>query len=236
MSGRAPSSGTRSGGRRGEVLRALSEAEHPVGVAEIGRALGVHPNTVRFHLGHLQADGLVTEVRRSPRGPGRPASLFRVVPRMDPKGPRDYRVLAEILSQGIAGSEQAGEVATELGRAWGQEQAAKLSTRKLPRHSSAVRRLVRVLDDLGFAPDPAAPTDPAVPAESRTPGIATIGLRHCPYLELADKRPDVVCSAHLGMMRGLVQAWATPVTVEALVPFAEPDLCRVHLGATGAEP
>lgn len=195
-----------------------------MGVAELGRALGVHANTVRFHLGHLQGNGLVEEVHHPPSRPGRPASLFRAVPQMDPAGPRHYRVLAEILSRGITGSERAGEVATELGRVWGREQTVASPRPTVRSRGGAVRRLVGVLEDFGFAPDPVGTS------------AATIGLRHCPFLELAKDRPEVVCSAHLGIMRGVVQAWSASLTVEALVPFAEPDLCRVHLGPVGVEP
>ena len=82
-------------GRRGEVLRALREATGTLSVAEVARQLEIHPNTVRFHLDHLVGRRLVEQVPTAPRGPGRPPSRFRAVPRMDPGGPRGYQVLAD---------------------------------------------------------------------------------------------------------------------------------------------
>jgi predicted ArsR family transcriptional regulator len=65
-------------------------------------------------------------------------------------------------------------------------------------------------------------------------GQLAVGLRHCPFLELAEVRAQVVCPIHLGLMQGAMAAWDAPVTVDRLVPFAEPDLCVAHLGAVGA--
>lgn len=211
--------------RRGQVLRVLREAPGALSIAEIARLLEVHPNTARFHVDHLIERGLAEQVPTAPRGPGRPASMFRAVPRMDPEGPRGYRVLAEILSQGLAAAEEPSFAATELGRAWGRAQAGLPGNRKAPGRSAAVGRMVAVLDELGFAPERGAPADE---------GHIRIGLRNCPFLELAEARPEVICPAHLGIMQGLAQGWRAPFTVERLDPFAEPDLCLVHLRSKDA--
>jgi predicted ArsR family transcriptional regulator len=94
-----------------------------------------------------------------------------------------------------------------------------------------------VLTDLGFAP-----------VEPSSPRAATIGLRHCPFLELViggDARPGadgetgpgaygtVICSLHLGLMQGALAALGGPLTVDRLEPFAEPDLCVAHLAPAG---
>ena len=82
----------------------------------------------------------------------------------------------------------------------------------------AVDRLVGVLDDLGFAP------------ERRTSnGAQSIGLRHCPFLELAETRGTVVCPVHLGLMQGALETWTAPVSVDRLDAFVEPDLCLAHI-------
>jgi predicted ArsR family transcriptional regulator len=80
--------------------------------------------------------------------------------------------------------------------------------------------LVDMLDDLGFAPERLAAN-----------GDQQIGLRHCPFLELAENRTAVVCPIHLGLMQGAMESWGAPVTVDRLEAFAEPDLCVAHLGA-----
>lgn len=206
--------------RRDQVLRTLREARGPLGIAEVAQLLGIHPNTVRFHVDHLVERGLVEQVPTSPRGPGRPASMFRAIRQMDPGGPRAYRVLAEILSQGLATAEEPGVEAVALGRAWGRARAGSPGKQKSVRRSTAVGQMVDVLDEVGFAPE--------------RDGLADgdhirIGLRHCPFLELAQSRPEVICPAHLGVMQGLAEGWRAPFTVDRLEPFAEPDLCLVHL-------
>lgn len=49
-------------GRRRAVLRALCASRVPMSIAAIAGKLGVHPNTVRFHLDNLVADGQVERV------------------------------------------------------------------------------------------------------------------------------------------------------------------------------
>ena len=205
------------------MLRALREATGTLSVAEVARQLEIHPNTVRFHLDHLVGRRLVEQVPTAPRGPGRPPSRFRAVPRMDPGGPRGYQVLAELLSHGLADAEQPSAQATAYGRAWGRAQAGPPGTEQAPSRSGAVRRLVAVLDELRFAPE-----DDGLAGD----GPTRIGLRHCPFLELAESRPEVICAAHLGLMQGLAEGWRAPFTVDRLEPFVEPDLCLVHLGST----
>ena len=61
-----------------------------------------------------------------------------------------------------------------------------------------------------------------------------IGLRRCPFLEVAAVRSAVVCPVHLGLMQGALETWGAPVTVDHLEPFAEPDLCLAHLAPADA--
>ncbi|MGB7870074.1 MAG: transcriptional regulator, partial [Mycobacterium sp.] len=85
-------------GRRQDVLRVLKAADSPMSIATIATiatiadVLDVHPNTVRFHLDTLLSTGRVEQVASDRKGPGRPALLFRATQRMDPGGPRHYRL------------------------------------------------------------------------------------------------------------------------------------------------
>ena len=198
-----------------EVLAELRTAGRPLRIAEIAEGLGVHPNTVRFHLGGLIQRGQVARVEAPPSGPGRPAQLFRAVPGMDPGGPRHYRLLAEVLLADLAAHPGAAAWAADAGRAWGTQLGAERTQAEEP-----VQRLVELMADLGFAPEQ--------PADSEQ-----IALRHCPFLELAQQHPAVVCQVHLGMAQGVLAAWQAPITAERLVPFAEPDRCVVQLAPAG---
>jgi predicted ArsR family transcriptional regulator len=77
---------------------------------------------------------------------------------------------------------------------------------------------VRVLGEIGFAPE-------AVTTKSER----RVLLHHCPFHEVARAHPEVPCSIHLGLMRGLLGELGAPVTVARLEPFAEPGLCVTHL-------
>jgi predicted ArsR family transcriptional regulator len=206
-----------SPGRRHEILRLLKSAKTPLSIVAIARELGVHPNTVRFHLDILVASGQVEHVAPAHGRPGRPAQLFRLVRQMNRAGPRRYQLLAEILVQSVASGPEPSVRAADAGRAWGRELADPAST------GEPVARLVSLLDDLGFDPDLRVSADGQ-----------EVGLRHCPFLELARERAQVVCPIHLGLMQGALAAWDAQDTVNRLVPFAEPDLCVAHLAPAGA--
>jgi predicted ArsR family transcriptional regulator len=203
-------------GRRQDVLRVLKAADSPMSIATIADVLDVHPNTVRFHLDTLLSTGRVEQVASDRKGPGRPALLFTATRRMDPGGPRHYRLLAEILASGLAGDRDAEARATAAGREWGRKlKPPPPSTTGLPDAEESIAHLVGLLDELGFAP------------ERR--GDDQIELRHCPFLELAESQRAVVCPTHMGLMRGALETWQAPLTADRLDAFVEPDLCLVHL-------
>src|ERR1700745_4225562 len=62
--------------RRREVLRVLRASPDPMSIVAIAEVLGVHPNTVRFHLDSLVGDGQVEHVEPDRKGPGRPPLMF----------------------------------------------------------------------------------------------------------------------------------------------------------------
>jgi predicted ArsR family transcriptional regulator len=209
-----------SAGRRREVLRVLRASPEPMSIVAIADELGVHPNTVRFHLDSLVGDDLVEQVEPGRKGPGRPPLMFRAVRQMDRGGTRHYRMLAEILATAIAAEPDPRAKALAAGRSWGRMVDSRLYS--LPADATntdeVIGHLVGVLDELGFAPE----------RQVRN-GEQQIGLRHCPFLELAENRAGVVCPVHLGIMQGALEAWGAPVSVDRLDAFAEPDLCLAHL-------
>lgn len=200
-------------GRRRDVLMVLREADAPMSIAAIADQLGVHVNTVRFHLDALLEQQQIRRVTGARDKPGRPPQLFAAVGGMDPGGPRYYRLLAEALAESVA-SEAAPGVGTA---AAGRKMGARLAAARLDvADRTPVEKLVDLLDDLGFAPEPDS-------------GDAEIALRHCPFLELAQVRPEVICPIHLGLMQGAMAAWDAPVRVDGLHPFVEPDRCVAQL-------
>ena len=185
-------------------------------IVAIADKLDVHPNTVRFHLDALLSAGRVEQVASDRKGPGRPAQLYKATRPMDPGGPRGYRVLAEVLVTDLAGERNADTKALAAGRAWGRQLKLPTPTTAGPLGvQESIDHLVGLLDELGFAP------------ERR--GDEEIGLRHCPFLELAESQKAVVCPIHLGLMQGALETWEASVTVDRLDAFVEPDLCLAQL-------
>ncbi|WP_343708575.1 helix-turn-helix domain-containing protein [Mycobacterium sp.] len=210
-------------GRRRDVLRVLKAAAGPMSITAIADELGVHPNTARFHLDTLVRDGRAERVEPERKGPGRPPLMFRAIRQMDPGGPRHYQLLAEILATSLADGRNPSAKALAAGRAWGRSLEPPAPQGKKLAAKQSIDRLVGVLEEFGFSPE-----------HRKSGGEQQIGLRHCPFLELAETRTDVVCPIHLGLMQGILENSAASVTVDRLDAFVEPDLCLAHLTLGGA--
>jgi len=71
---------------------------------------------------------------------------------------------------------------------------------------------------LGFAPE-----------EGRHEKRIVIRLHDCPFRDVARNRGDVVCSVHLGILRGMAEELGGWLSVDDLRPFVEPSLCVANL-------
>ncbi|BBX22307.1 transcriptional regulator [Mycolicibacter terrae] len=202
------------------MLRLVQAADEPLSIAQIADELGVHPNTVRFHLDTLVDEGRVEHTEPDHKGRGRPALMFRAIRQMDRGGTRRFRLLAEILTIGLAADSDPSGKALAAGRAWGQRMRPQNRPAEPADAEESTDHLVDMLDELGFQPEHLEPDDA---------GEQQLGLRHCPFLELAETSTEVVCPIHLGLMQGALEAWDAPVTVDRLDSFAKPDLCVAHL-------
>jgi predicted ArsR family transcriptional regulator len=206
-------------GRRDVILQLLRASAEPRSIASVADVLGVHPNTVRFHIDALLRAGRVEQVLGDSAGRGRPPILFRASRRMDPTGPTNYRLLASILTGYVAEHPDAAGIAAQLGRSTSPALVPSSAQGRAPSKTRAVTELVE-LAELGFEPEPAD-----------GPRAREIRLRHCPFQNLAEQYGEVICSVHLGLMQGALSAMRAPVTVDRLDPFVEPDLCVAHLAS-----
>lgn len=205
--------------RREAVLDALRSAESPMSILDIAGQLGLHANTVRFHLQALAESGRVERVEPTRSSPGRPPLMFRAHRGMDPAGPRNYQALADALATRLSDDDQSTDKAIEAGRAWGKRLGlASTSVGAANSDGQATDRLVAMLGDLGFSPQ-----------RRSSAGADQVLLRHCPFLDLVPEHQDVICPVHLGLMQGALAAMKAEITVERLEPFAEPDLCVAHM-------
>jgi predicted ArsR family transcriptional regulator len=206
-----------AGPARGRLLAALRQAPTPLGLRELAARVGLHPNTAREHLRLLADAGLVTCELAAPRGRGRPGYRYSVERAGTDVGddPRPYAQLAAVLADQLGATDRAADAATEAGTRWGRAIAAGTEPAETP--AEAMARLVRLLDEAGFEPEPPEDAD------------GPIRLRRCPFGRLAVDREPVVCGVHLGLMRGALESMRAPLEATSLEPFVRPDLCLAHL-------
>ncbi|HET7066362.1 MAG TPA: helix-turn-helix domain-containing protein [Nocardioides sp.] len=206
------------GESRGRVLDVLRAIDGPAGVQEIAARVGLHPNTARFHLDGL-VDAALAERRAEGEGrPGRPRMVYVATPSDVPAGQRSYRLLAEMLTGLVSDSLPEPAVAAEkAGEAWGRYLAERPAPGQEVDAAEGLRRLNTVLAEVGFDPAPVDDTEHVIP------------LHHCPFREVAQQHREVVCSLHLGLMRGALSETRAPLAVERLDPFVDPSLCLAHL-------
>lgn len=213
---RGSGAGPRLSGQRAVVLERLQSGA-PTTISALAAELGVHPNTVREHLGALVGRGLAVRGQEQRRGRGRPAWVYAAADNVEPDPRvRDYAGLATALAAQIsrAGDDPAA-AAMDAGRAWGRELAAGSGGR--PATSRAARqRVIDLLRELGFDPH----------ADS---AATTAALRRCPLLDAARRYPGVVCQVHLGLVRGAMEVVGGDPQRTDLRPFAEPGACRLRL-------
>jgi predicted ArsR family transcriptional regulator len=209
--------------RRDAVLAQLRAADRPLSIGELAEGVGLHANTVRFHLAALVEEGRVERAPDATGAPGRPRLLYRARPG-SASGLRSYRLLAGMLTELVLDLGGSGPAAVEAGRSWGRR---LLDGSPAPLDAgAAVARMNALLDDIGF--QPSVHGDPAGPGTE-------IHLHHCPFREVAEVGTEVVCALHLGLMQGALREVQAPVTATSLQPFVRPDLCVAQVGPAAEE-
>jgi predicted ArsR family transcriptional regulator len=202
--------------RRAEVLAALREADQPLSVQQVMERTGLHVNTARFHLDALVAAGLAERTAEERAVPGRPRILY--LARSQILGPRSFALLAEMLSGLVASLNGNGPAAIEAGRSWGRRLVERTAPSERIDEADAMARLTRLLDAIGFQPEVAD-----------SPEGLEVRLRHCPFREVAERHPDIVCAMHLGLIQGALGELRAPVEAESLEPLVTPTSCVARL-------
>lgn len=211
---------------RVQLLRALRAAGKPLGTRELAEQAGLHQTTVRAHLDVLMKAGLVdaeTEERGARGGSGRPRLLYRSLAVEDsPQRPSDYGLLAHVLASQLAGMPgDPAERARIAGLAWGRYLVERPPPFTTVTADEARATVVNLFRTLGF--------DPAIDAAGDR-----LLCRRCPYVEVARRHPDVVCSLHLGLLQGALETLGSPLTAERLDPWVEPSLCVAQLDGSAS--
>ncbi len=192
----------------------LARARSPRSTAEIADLLGLHPNTVRPHLEQMRAVGLLA-VESDARGSvGRPLHRYALAADAPSLGlePPAFPMLASMLTRVAA---RAG-IAPDDAAAAGAEQGRGMADGYANGHG-CVAALSAALADLGF--------DPAT-GDGGT--AVTIAFTHCPFRELAEAHPEVVCHLHRGLIEGFVEQLGG-AGVDRFATLADRDPCQVEL-------
>jgi predicted ArsR family transcriptional regulator len=191
----------------------LARSPKALATADIAESLGLHVNTVRPHLERMRDVGLL-DVQSDNRGAvGRPQHRYSLAADAPSLGlePPTFALLARMLlrAAGLAGT--GSDDAADAGREQGRADAARSVGRP------CVDALVRELDRLGF--------DPTVAGDEAG---ATVAFAHCPFRELAEANPDLVCSLHRGLIEGFVET-VGGAEVQAFRTLVDRDPCQVEL-------
>lgn len=199
--------------RRAALLAELRTAEDGLSASELAVRLGIHPNTVRWHLGHLADAGHVRSRPMHRGAPGRPRVVFEAAGGL-PEERQSFRFLADVLAGALAATADGSAAAEEAGRSWGRYLVERPQPGRALDGEEAAGRLVRLLADHGFLP------------EQRDGAIV---MRRCPFGELAEGHGGVICTVHLGILRGALEELGAGLRVTALDAFPEPGVCLARL-------
>jgi predicted ArsR family transcriptional regulator len=182
----------------------------------------LHTNTARSHLRVLTEAGLVSARREERTRPGRPRVLYQAAAEpTDERALASYRLLAQILASSLGSEPDPSTRAEKAGQTWGAHLVRKPPPFTSISKQETLDEVVRLHEQHGFK------------AELRQAKRGQeLVLKRCPFEEVATTYQTVVCSVHLGLVRGALAELATGVEADWLEPFAEPGACIGHL--TGA--
>lgn len=199
--------------------------------AQIAAEIGLHVTTARFHLDLLVRNELVDAVFLR-GGVGRPRKVYRVQRRPIPADARRSDEALEALTMLLAETWRTDDgterplTAEEAGERWALEHAPALTDPERRTATSPgawlgkVGRTVDLLRSWGYLPE-VRTTDGGRTAE--------LTLVDCPFLQLAQAHPDVVCGIHRGLLRGSLRAVGEDQTDVGLQPFVGPTTCRARI-------
>jgi len=170
----------------------LARSPSPLATAQVAETLGLHPNTVRPHLERMRDVGLLQVTVDAQGTVGRPQHRYSLAPDAPALGfePPAFPVLARMLLQLAASAGLSSADAVEAGR----DQGA-MGARRPERTGPCAAALTAELAELGFDPEAVTEDD-----------SSTIAFTRCPFRELAEANPDLVCGLHRGLVEGFVDA------------------------------
>lgn len=201
---------------RFSMYQELAGATTALTANELAERLGLHANTVRLHLERLKDAGLVDVEPVRTGTVGRPQHVYSLAAGAPGLGfdPPSYTLLAGLLASLAERAGADADDAAAAGHAYGTEAGRRTRSR------SCAKALIGEMDRLGF--------DPAV---EPLPGDRhDIAFLHCPFRELAEAYPELVCNLHRGICEGVVETVGGG-NVDEFSTLYDRDPCRVTVTA-----
>jgi predicted ArsR family transcriptional regulator len=200
----------------------LARSAKPLTTADIAESLALHANTVRPHLERMRDIGLL-DVAVGGRGDvGRPQHRYSIAADAPSLGlePPTMPMLARMVLHMAQRLNASADDAVAVGRSEGAERAGQY--RLAP---STLEALVSDLDRLGF--------DPVVSDVAGDEDAAVVAFANCPFVELAQQHPDLVCGLHRGLVAGFVARMAD-TEVREFCSLTSRTPCRVTVSASSS--
>lgn len=222
---------------REQQVLALLEAGLPV--RRIAADLSLRESTVRSYVGCLyrklgchsrheaitiaRAEGILSGAVVEP-----PAGCFgdevKATGRERPGSVRSrksgYRLLAEILAGCVATDTTGPDGPERAGEAWGRYLADRPPLSPPLSRQAALAALLDLLGEIGFVLD--------VPPASGGERVCLL-VERCPFREVVRRHDAVVCSVHLGLIRGALAEFGGRLEVESLRPLTACGACELDL-------
>lgn len=176
----------------------LARSARPLATADIAESLALHANTVRPHLEKMREAGLI-DVQVGGRGDvGRPQHRYAIANGAPSLGlePPTMPVLASMVLAMAKRLQASPEDATAVGEEEGVRRA-----RPYANAPSTLEALVSDLDRLGFDP---IVSDAGAPDDLEADDAAVVAFANCPFADLAQEHPELVCGLHRGLVAGFV--------------------------------
>ena len=194
----------------------LARSVRPLATAEIAETLDLHANTVRPHLERMRDLGLVEVTTVATGSVGRPQHRYALAADAPSLGlePPAFPTVTRMLLRAAAAAGVDPEELVEAGRGQGRDDFARTQA---DGPADLVDALERELEAFGFDPARADDGDEV-----------TIAFTHCPFRELAEAHPDLVCSMHRGMVEGFIGCGAG-VEVRRFHPLVDRTPCQVDV-------
>lgn len=199
------------GPTRARVLATLQSADAPRSVTEVAALLGLHKNSVRFHLDALVDSGYAHRTPAPNGKAGRPPLRYSATPHSPTMGTRHLIELSEVLLDTfVSSSHDALAKAEHAGRVWGERSCPQ-------RHEGdGIATLVTQLTQRGFAT-----------ALSREDGDARLTFTRCPFRgSVSPERLPLVCAIHQGFIDGVLK---TRGAAPAARLHVGPKVCHMGL-------